>query len=192
MYADIFEKIQFVNIFIAAFLFIAGIYFAPSIVDRNIRWMLVYPRWVANLMEKYFSARWGFLSVFLLILVLNNFSLFTGFFSGLLVIFPFLAAFFTGFHVAVIGYDLMGWQGIWHLLINPVAWLEFPASWISFGMGIRIATVVISTKSLSNGMHIFNQLLPLYFKYVFTLLVIAALLETGMILWVEKHKDDIK
>jgi hypothetical protein len=192
MYADIFEKIQFVNIFIAAFLFIAGIYFAPSIVDRNIRWMLVYPRWVAKLMEKYFSARWGFLSVFLLILVLNNFSLFTGFFSGLLVIFPFLAAFFTGFHVAVIGYDLMGWQGIWHLLINPVAWLEFPASWISFGMGIRISTVVVSTKSLSSGMHIFNQLLPLYFKYVFTLLVIAALLETGMILWVEKHKDDIK
>jgi hypothetical protein len=192
MYVDIFEKIQFVNIFVAALLFIAGIYFAPSIVDKNIHWMLVYPRWVAKLMEKYFSARWGFLAVFLLILVLNNFSLFTGFLSGFILILPFLAAFFTGFHVAVIGYDLMGWQGIWHLLINPVAWLEFPASWISFGMGIRVATVIMTTSSLKNGMEVFKQLMPLYFKYVFTLLVIAALLETGMILWVEKHKDDIK
>lgn len=192
MFSDLFEQVQFVHIFIASLLFIAGIYFAPNIVDRNIRWMLAYPRWVAKLMEKYFSARWGFLTVFLLILILNNISLFTGFLSGLLIVFPFLTAFFTGFHVAVIGYDLMGWQGIWHLLVNPVAWLEFPASWISFGMGIQISTTILTNGSARSGIEMLKALTPIYFKYVFTLLIIAALLETGLILWAEKHKDDLK
>ena len=102
---------------------------------------------------------------------------------------PFLAAFLTGFHVAVIGYDLLGWQGIWHLLVNPVAWLEFPATWISFGMGIRLSLLLINTKNLPLAIETFQILVPLYLKYVFSLLLLAALLESGLILWADRHKD---
>jgi hypothetical protein len=189
MFSDLFENVKFLYIFLSSILFIAGIYFAPVIVDKNIHWLLVYPRWIAKLMEKYFSTRWGFITIFLIILILNNFSLFFGFISGFTVIFPLILAFFTGFHVAVIGYDLMGWQGIWHLLVNPVAWLEFPASWISFGMGLRLSAELINTGSLNKTYILFKIMLPLYFKYVFVLLLIAGLLESGMIIWVEKNKD---
>ena len=189
MFSDLFTQVNFAYFFAASALFILGIYCAPSIVDKNIRWLLVYPRWVAKLMEKYFSARWGFLQIFLIILILNNVSLFLGFASGYLIILPFLFAFLTGFHIAVIGYDLMGWQGIWHLLVNPIAWLEFPAAWISFGMGFRLAFTVFRYHNIEIINEVFRLLLPLYFKYVFTLLLIAALLESVLIIVAERHKD---
>ncbi len=192
MFNDLFEHLNFAFIFIAAVLFFAGIYTAPAIVQKNIGWMLIYPRWVAKLMEKYFSARWNFLTIFSLIFMLNNVSLFAGFISGFLVILPLFFAFFTGFHVAVIGYDLLGWQGIWHLLVNPVAWLEFPAAWISFALGIKLGFTVIFGGGFSSAGKMCNSLLPIYAKYAMVLLLIAALLESGMILWAEKHKNDIK
>jgi hypothetical protein len=189
MLLDLFEKLHFTYIFLAAFLFLAGIYFAPNIVEKNVKWLLVYPRWVARLMEKYFKASWQFLPIFLIILFLNNLSLFTGFLSGFFIIIPFIIAFLTGFHVAVIGYDLMGWQGIWHLLVNPIAWLEFPAAWISFGMGFRLAHTIVM-ESFAEGGKIFQTLFPLYIKYVLVLLIIAAIVESFFIRWAEKQKYD--
>ncbi len=192
MVSDLFAELHFAYIFAAAILFMVGVYFAPAIVDRNIRWMLVYPRWVARLIEKYFSGRWGFLTIFFVIIILNNISLFSSMISGYLIFLPFLMAFFTGFHVAVIGYDMMGWQGIWHLLVNPVAWLEFPAAWISLGMGMRISAVIISSGNFSMAHEVSRVFLPLYVKYVLVLLIIAGLLETALIRWAEKHKDNLK
>jgi hypothetical protein len=190
MLSELFENLPFIHVFIAAFLFLAGIYTAPTIVEKNINWLLIYPRWVAKLIQKYFSARWGFLTLFIIILLLNSMSLFIGFVSGFTVILPFIIAFLTGFHVAVVGYDLMAWQGIWHLLVNPVAWLEFPAAWISFGMGIRLSISIIHTRSFNTAFELFDQLFPIYLKYVFFILTIAALIESGLIRWAEKFKDD--
>lgn len=191
MFGDLFSQIHFAYIFVACVLFIGGIYIAPTIVERDIRWLLVYPRWVAAIMEKYFSAQWGFFPMFFLILFLNNLSLFTGFVSGYLIILPFLIAFFTGLHVAVIGYDLMGWQGLWHMLMNPVAWLEFPASWISFALGFRLAGAMVDYRNFAMTGKVFNMLLPLYLKYAFVLLVIAALLESLLIVIAKKYKNNL-
>jgi hypothetical protein len=126
-----------------------------------------------------------------LILFLNNISLFTGFISGFLFFPTVILIFLTGLHVAVIGYDLMGWEGIWHLLVNPVAWIEFPAAWISFGLGLRLSTEWISKGSMSQVLDIFYQLAPLYFKYVFSLLVIAGIIESFLIIFAERHKDKL-
>lgn len=192
MVTDLLEQLHFVYIFVAALLFFFGIYLAPIIVEKKINWLLIYPRWVTRVIEKYFSTRWGFIPLFLIILVLNNISLFSGFISGFTIVFPFIMAFLTGLHVAIVGYDIMGWQGIWQLLVNPVAWLEFPAAWLSFGMGIRVSIVIIDSKSFSTAYQSFQNMLPLYFKYVFILLVLAAILESGLIIWAEKHKDDLE
>ncbi|GAB4377578.1 MAG: hypothetical protein Kow0042_25530 [Calditrichia bacterium] len=191
MFGDLFENVHFAFIFSASAMFIAGLYFAPTIVEKNIRWLLVYPRWVARLMEKYFSTKWGFFPLFLTILILNNISLFTGFVSGYGIVFPLLFAFFTGLNVSVIGYDLMGWQGLWHMLVNPIAWLEFPAAWISFGMGLQLGWDILSRGDYSVAGQTFAILLPIYFKYVFTLLLIAAILEAIGIIIAEKHRDQL-
>jgi hypothetical protein len=189
MFNELFENLPFIHVFISAFLFLLGIYVAPIIVEKKITWLLIYPRWIARLIQQYFSARWGFLPLFGIILILNNISLFLGFVSGFTVILPYLMAFLTGFHVAVVGYDLMAWQGIWHLLVNPVAWLEFPAAWISFGMGMRLSISIILTRGYSDASGLFYQLLPVYLKYVLSILIIAALIESALIRWADKFKD---
>ncbi len=189
MFGDLFNQVELSFIFISAVLFLGGIYLAPSAVDRDIRFLLAYPRWMARLMERYFKTRWGFLIIFLLIFTLNNISLFTGFISGYFIIFPALFAFFTGFHVAVIGYDMMGWKGIWHMLVNPVAWLEFPAAWISTSLGFRLALTVLTEHSYSAATQTFRELFPLYQKYVMTLLFLAALLEAALIRFADSMQN---
>ncbi len=187
MFSDLFEQVPYVYMFVAAVFFLAGIYFAPSVVEKEIRWLLVYPLWMARLMEKYFKARWNFLILFLIILTLNNISLFSGVLSGFIVGLPLLGVFLTGFNVAVISYDMMGWQGVWQILVNPVAWLEFPASWISYGMAFHLNVVFLQTGSFHQTYLVFREMLPLYAKYVATLLLIAALLESFLIRLADKY-----
>ncbi len=187
MFSDLFAQVPYVFMFVAAVFFLLGIYFAPAVVEKNIRWLLVYPRWMARLMEKFFKSRRNFLILFVIILTLNNLSLFTGVLSGLLVGLPLFGVFFTGFNVAVITYDMMGWQGVWQILVNPVAWLEFPASWISYGMAFHLNYVFLKTGSFHQTFQNFTELLPLYGKYVFTLLLAAALLESTLIRLADKY-----
>ncbi len=188
MFNNLFQNVSYVNIFIAAVVFLAGLYVAPAVVEKKMNWLLVYPRWMGRIMERYFSASWGFLPVFLIILFLNNVSLFGGFLSGFLIVLPLLGVFLTGLNVSVIAYDLMGWQGVWQILVNPVAWLEFPAAWISYALGFRLAEAAIHSQSVSRTFFEFKQLLPIYLKYVFPLLFVAALLESFLIMLAERYK----
>ncbi len=186
MFSDLFNQIEFSYIFVSAVLFLLGIYVAPSVVDKNIRFLLVYPRWMRRVMDRFLNTKWGFPIIFVIIFSLNNISLFTGFISGYLVIMPLFFAFFTGFNVAVIGYDMMGWKGIWHLLVNPIAWLEFPAAWISFSLGLRLGLVILSGQGFDAAHQTFRELLPLYWKYVVPLLFVAGVLEAALIRLAEK------
>lgn len=189
MFSDLFSQMHFAYIFMASVLFVCGFYSAPNIIGRKVNWMLAYPRWMGEWMEKHFSAGWGFPRVFITILVLNNVSLFTGYLSGFAVVLPLIFAFYTGFNIAVIGYERMGWEGIWQLLVNPVAWLEFPACWISYAMGMRLGWGVLFPAKDQSVSALFVSLFPLYFKYVFSLLVVAALLETALIMFIRRNDD---
>ncbi|RMF61405.1 MAG: stage II sporulation protein M [Calditrichaeota bacterium] len=189
MFSDLFDSIRVSYLFISGILFFCGIYFAPYAVEKGWNWLLVYPRWMFRILEKYLQVNFRFLILFTLIFVLNNISLFLSFISGYTIILPLLAAFFTGFNIAVISFDMAGWRGIWHMFINPVAWLEFPAGLISFAMGFQLAEYQLRFGKLEFTNQMFQQLLPLYFKYVMTILLIAALLESALIVLAQKFDD---
>ena len=185
MFSELFEAINYINIFISAVLFLIGINTGPIVVEKNIRWLMAYPLMMKRWMEKYFKTKRAFLILFLIIFSLNNLSLFTSLLSGFFIILPPMAAFLTGLNVSIISFEIMGWRGIWQILINPVAWLEFPAAWLSFAMGFRIAETILN-QNFQMAIDTFIALMPIYFKYVFTLLCIAALLESAMIVFAEK------
>ncbi len=187
---NLFDWVDYTYFFLSAVLFLAGIYLAPNVVEKNIRFLLRYPRWMRRLMEKYFTRKYPFLVLFLIIFSLNNVSLFVSFLSGFILIGPPVAAFLTGLNVAVISYDMLGWRGIWQVLVNPVAWLEFPAAWISFALGFRLSEAFWSSHDWSRVQEQFWILLPLYVKYVMVLLFIAALLESALIVLAERMKDE--
>jgi hypothetical protein len=190
MLQELFQTIDLAYLFLSALLFMIGLYLGPVAVEREISFLLKYPRWMLNLMNRYFKSDYNFLIIFLLIFFLNNFSLFSSFVSGFLIIGPPIAAFLTGFHVSVISFEMMGWQGVWHILINPVAWLEFPAAWISFSLGFELAKIQFAQFNWPSAFDLFNSLLPVYLKYVFTLLFLAAILETIMIVFVRRYPDE--
>ncbi len=181
MFSDLIEAVDFTYFFLSALLFFAGMYFGPVAVEKDIQWLLRYPRWLLRLTQRYFTENMSAFAIFLLIFVLNNLSMMTGFLSGLLVVLPPVAAFLTGFNVAVVSFELLGWKGIWQVLINPVAWLEFPAAFISFSMAFSLAEAHLIDSSWHYVFSTLNALWPLYLKYVVTLLVAAAGLETGLI-----------
>lgn len=189
MFSELFEAVNYTYFFISAVLFLVGINSGPIVVERNIQWLMAYPLLMKRLMEKYFKTKRAFAILFLLILGLNNLSLFSSFLSGFLVILPPIAAFLTGLNVAIISFELMGWQGIWQILVNPVAWIEFPAAWLSFALGFRLSETILIKGSLQMTIDTFIALLPIYFKYVFILLLLAALLEAALIVFAEKIND---
>lgn len=190
MFADFFETIDFTYFFLSVMLFFAGIYLGPSAVDRNLDFLLRYPRWILRMTRRYFTDGLNIMAVFLIIFSLNNFSLVTSFLSGVLVVLPPFAAFFTGFNVAVMSYEMMGWRGIWQILMNPVAWLEFPAAFISFSLAHQLAEAQLMFSDWQHTLNLLTDLWPFYLKYVFTLLLAAAILETSIILYGRKLPKD--
>ncbi len=191
MFADLFENIRLAYFFLSALLFCAGFYLGPAIVEKDIRWLLAYPNWMRKILERYINLEPHFFTLFFIILVLNNISLFTSFTSGFLIFLPILAAFLTGLHVSVVSYSVAGWQGIWHVLVNPIAWLEFPAAWLSFALGMSLAEKQLELGFSGFAVDAYLTLFPLYWKYTGVLLVVAALLESLMIVLARKlPKDD--
>jgi hypothetical protein len=186
MFSELFEAINYTYFFVSAVLFLVGINTGPIVVEKNIQWLMAYPLLMKRLMDRYFKTKRAFIILFFIIFILNNLSLFTSFLSGFLVVLPPFAAFVTGLNVSIISFELMGWKGIWQILVNPVAWLEFPAAWLSFAMGFRLAETIITRHSFHFAIDEFTFLLLMYFKYVLTLLFIAALLEAAMIVFAEK------
>ncbi len=180
-----FELVSFGYFFLSATLFLMGIYLAPTIVEKDIRLLLWYPRKMRRLMEKIMARKLPAVLIFLLIFTLNNFSLFSSFLSGFLVIGPLVSAFLTGMNVAIVSYEMMGWQGVWQILVNPVAWLEFPAAWMSFAMGMKVGLATLSG-GWTGGVTEFELLLPYYLKLVVLLLFIAGILETALIRIMER------
>jgi len=182
-----FEIVPFGYFFLSATLFLIGIYIAPAVVEKEVAFLLWYPRKMRRFMEKLLARKMPIVFIFLLIFTLNNLSLFSSFIAGFVVIGPFLSAFLTGMNVAIVSYKMMGWQGVWQILVNPVAWLEFPAAWLSFAMGIKLAVVTLSG-GWSSAVQEFELLLPYYLKLVVLLLFVAGILETALIRVMERFQ----
>lgn len=190
MFSDLIQAIDLKYFFFSALLFMFGLYLGPAAVEKEMTSLLKYPRAMMRLMERYFKPDYSFITVFLIIVILNNISLFSSFVSGFLIIGPPVAAFLTGFNVAVISFEMLGWRGIWHILLNPVAWLEFPAAWISFALGFELAKTQLTGLEWHSTLKAFEILWPVYAKYVFVLLLFSAVLETALILFARRFPDE--
>lgn len=190
MVEDFLQALNWPYFFLSALLFMIGIYAGPCAVEKELSLLLKYPRWMLRLMQRYLKPDYPFPVIFLLIFLLNNLSLFSSFVSGFLVIFPPLTAFLTGFNMAVIMFEMMRWRGIWQILVNPVAWLEFPASWISFSLGFQLAETQLRRFQWPETLALFRELWPVYFKYVGGLLLLAAALETLLIVMARRFPED--
>jgi hypothetical protein len=186
----VFHILNLQIILLAALLFFIGYVLAPTAYYKKIKWLTAYPFFIIHLMDRYFKKEWPALVIFIVILGLNSFSLFLNLLSGWLIIFPYILIVYTGLNVGVVMYHTLEGRFYYASLLNPVAMLELPAVWISIAMAIQFSLNRISGVEIFANIS-FKQYLAYYFYTIIPLLILAAAIETILIMIARKHESEI-
>ena len=182
-YACVIGSLRGELVLVAAVLFFAGLLSAPWVVHGKIRVLLWYPLWIWRHIQSWIEPRDSFLAMVLVILCLNATSLLVNVLSGLLGVLPFVFSCLVGLHVGVIVVEETGRLHPLGMLLNPVACLELPATWISLSLGIELGLFQLDAFSLGKALPLLGRGLFVYAVLIFPLLVIAAFLEVLLIKW---------
>ena len=170
-------------------LFFIGYALAPTAYYKKIKWLTAYPFFIINLIEKHFNQDWDPLKVFIVILLLNSVSLFLNLVSAFGVILPVIFSIYLGVNLGVVMFHTLEGRHYYLSLFNPVALIELPAAWLSFTMAIQF-----SARNYFNISGVpevsFNQYLTYFLITVIPLLIIAGIIETGLIVVAKKFEKN--
>ena len=184
---DVFKVLNMQIFFLSALLFFIGYALAPTAYYKNIKWLTAYPFLIIKLMDRYFRQDWHPLKIFIVIFVLNSFSLFLNLLSGWGVILPCLFMVYMGINIGVVMYHSLEGQLYYTSLFNPVSLLELPAAWISITMAIQFSLTNYFELSLIDSFS-FSQYVIIFLKTVIPLLFVAGILETILIVFGRNKK----
>jgi len=165
---------------VSAVLFFVGYVASYPVTKFEVRVLTWYPLRLWRHVREAVSPDDTWLKLFVFLLSFNATSLLVNFLSGFSVVLPPGLAFLLGMNVGVISVEEAGAEGLLALLVNPVAWLELPAAWVSLAVGTQLGLEVASG-GLSGALSVFPELAEVYAYVVLPLLVVAAFLEAGMI-----------
>lgn len=180
-------------ILLSAFLFFLGLFSAPWVVERKIEPLLFYPRWMWHRIQRWVKSDDPFLKMVLAICFLNATSLLVNILSGLLVVLPFVLGFLVGLHIGVIVIEEIGKWSLIGILLNPVAFLELPVTWISLSIGMELGLFLSNRLSLVEALPLLRRGLLIYGALILPLLLVAALTEVSLIKWglkLAKKRED--
>jgi len=191
-----FSVLSFQLILLSAVLFSLGLALTDLVIERNIRWLIVYPTWVYEKIEKWMKKFSNMILTFLFIIFFNTFNLFLGFISGFLIVLPLILAIWTGLNVGIIIRKTIGDQegvSLLYIFLNPVAIFELPAGWISFALGIEMTIKYFTNYNYSELWSLFIERSSVFIWLVIPLLIISGLIEAAMIHFVQnkiEKKDE--
>jgi uncharacterized membrane protein SpoIIM required for sporulation len=164
----------------SAVLFFAGFFASYPVVTRDVSLLTAYPLWLWNRVRERISPDDPWPRLFVLLLSFNATSLLVNFVSGFFVVLPPLFAFLLGLNIGVISLEEAGAAGLAAVFVNPVAWLELPAAWMSLAIGAQLGLEAVSSGP-AGAVAAFPSLAEVYACVVLPLLVAAALLEATLI-----------
>ncbi len=182
-YASMIRSLRGDLILFSALLFFAGLSSAPFVVEKETKPLLWYPLWIWRRIQRWLRPEDPFLKMMLIITFLNATSLLTNILSGLLVVVPFVFAFLVGLHVGVIVIEETGKWSLTGLLLNPVAFVELPATWISFSIGMEMGLSLLHNFSFSAVVPLLRRGVLVYGTLILPLLLVAAFIEVLLIKW---------
>ncbi len=172
----------------AALLFFVGYAIAPTAYFKKIRWLTAYPFFIINLMDAFFQKKHHPLKIFFILFSLNSFSLFLNLLSAWGIILPFLFILYMGINIGVVMYHTLEGKFYYIGLFNPVALLELPAAWLSITMAIQFSMQHFFGLAYIPQIT-FGQYLSYFMYTVIPLLVVAAIIETILIVKSEKNDN---
>ena len=188
-FLEVFSVLNLQIVLLSALLFFIGYVFAPTAYFKEIKWLTAYPFFIIKIMDEYLKKDWNPVLVFATILFLNSFSLFLNLLSGWVVVLPYLVIMYMGLNVGIVMYHTLEGKFYYVSLINPVAMLELPASWISVAMAIQFSLARLSDGDLF-GLISFQEYMGYFLQTIIPILVFAALIETVLIVVVRKRESE--
>jgi hypothetical protein len=180
-YATMIRSLRGDLIVYSALLFFAGLFSAPVVVEREISPLLRYPLWIWERIQRWLRPDDSFLRMIAIITFLNASSLLANILSGLFVILPFVFACLIGLHIGVIVIKGTGRCDFMATLLNPVAFMELPATWISLSIGMDLGLFLLNDVSFSRVFLRLRQGLIVYGTLLLPVLGVAAFTEVFLI-----------
>jgi uncharacterized membrane protein SpoIIM required for sporulation len=188
IYIELFDAINLQIYLFSILLFFIGYVLAPTAYYKKITWLTAYPFFIINLIEKHFNQDWHPLKIFLVLLVLNTVSLFLNLVSAYGIILPLLFSIYLGVNLGIVMYHTLEGKHYYLSLFNPVALIELPAAWLSFTMAIQFsATHYFKLDGIVEVS--FIQYIYYFLITVLPLLIIAGIIETGLIVVAKKFEN---
>ena len=185
-FTEVFSVINMQLFLFAALMFFVGYALAPTAYFKKVKWLTAYPFFIIHLMDRYFKTDWHPVFIFFLLLTLNSFSLFTNILSGIVPGLPLVFAVLLGINIGVVLYHTVGGELYYPALLNPVAMIELPTAWISLALAFEM--------NLMGGFDLpvvtFGQSMQYFWATILPLLVIAAIIETGLIVFSRRFEAD--
>jgi len=186
-FLQVFNIINLQVYLFSVLLFFSGYAFAPTAYYKKIKWLTAYPFFIINLIEKHFNKDWPPLKVFIVILLLNSVSLFLNLISAFGVVLPVIFSIYLGINLGVVMYHTLEGKHYFLSLFNPVALIELPAAWLSFAMAIQFSAK--NYFSISGIPEVsFDQYITYFLITVIPLLIVAGIIETGLIIVAKKFE----
>ncbi len=192
-YTNLFRFLRAELILISALLFFSGLILAPVVVRKEIKFLLLYPRWVWRCIQEWLQPSDPFFKMVVVIFLLNATSLLTNIVSGFFVVLPFLFAFLVGLNVGVIVIEETGGWSLIGIILNPVAFLELPVTWMSLAIGMDLGLLLFDKASLPDAILLLQRGLLVYGTLILPLLLVAAFIEVSLIKWglrLAKRRDE--
>jgi len=187
-FSEVFKVINLQVYLFSVLLFLSGYAFAPTAYYKKIKWLTAYPFFIINLIEKHFNQDWPPFKIFIVILLLNSISLFTNLVSAFGVVLPILFSIYLGINLGIVMYHTLEGKHYYLSLFNPVALIELPAAWLSFTMAIQFSA--INYFNISGIADVsFYQYVSYFLITVIPLLVVAGIIETGLIVIAKKFEN---
>ncbi len=176
--------------FISAVIFFLGMFASIPVERYRIEILRAYPLWVWKRVRESLEPEDPWLRLFLFIFSFNSVSLLANLLSGFLVVLPLFMAFLLGMNLGVIAIEETGPTGILAMtFLNPVAWLELPAAWISLALALELSSTIYKD-GIVQGAMFFGTAIRVYIFLIIPILLIAALLESTLIKFLSSFADD--
>jgi len=177
--------------------FLAGVYMSKGVFyltgkkpfARIAGLLLIFPRYMVLVVKKILVKRWSFPELLLFIFIYNSVSVYTGFISGFIPGLPYFLIFFTGLNIGLVSLLTDPRAGTFLLLLNPVAILEILAVGIAYSNGLMLSVFPFTVTVFQEKLILYTELFPVIYRYSLPLLLMAACLESGMIILMKKLEN---
>jgi len=181
-YKNVFASLNWDLIGFSAILFMIGVLLAPTIIERNLGWLMAYPEWAFQKIERFVNKKPSLWKLFLVIFLLNTLSVFIVYLSGFTIVLPFLLIIWAGINSGILLYkNTGGGPALVLFFLNPVALFELPANWIGFSLPLEMSLFYFRTFTYKAVLQTFQQDFFIFEWLVIPLLILAALIEATLI-----------